>query len=75
MCSGVILIMTVYYFSRKKRLPVILFGTLTGFLALVLFNKYGSFIGAELPLNAFNTVGSVVLGVPFVVCMVILKFI
>ena len=46
----------------------------TGFIALVLVNKYGFMIGADIPLNTFNICGSAVLGVPFVVCLVIIEF-
>lgn len=52
-----------------------MYGAVTGLAALFLLNKYGCYIGAELPLDLFDLCGSAVLGVPFVVCLVILKFI
>lgn len=74
-CAAVVLIMIIYYGKRQKRFSTAIFGTLTGLAALVLVNKYGGIIGAELPLNTFNICGSAVLGVPFVACLVIIKYI
>lgn len=72
-CGVVILIMAVYYLKREKRLKALLFGSLTGLAALFILNKYGGNFDTELPLNTFNLCGSAVLGVPFVICFVILK--
>lgn len=72
-CGVVILIMAVYYLKREKRLKALLFGSLTGLAALFILNKYGGNFDTELPLNTFNLCGSAVLGVPFVICLVILK--
>ncbi len=73
-CAMAVLIMAVYYTSRKRRLRCILSGTLTGLVALFLINKYGVFIGADIPVNIFNLSGSIILGVPFVICLAVLEF-
>lgn len=73
-CAAVILIMLLYYIKRKRRLSSALFGMISGFAALVLMNKFGYFIGGELPLNTFNVCGSMVLGIPFVAAMIIIKY-
>lgn len=67
--------MVIYYSRQKKRLAHVLFGTMTGLAALVLVSHFGAPFGAGLPLNPFNLCGSALLGVPFVVCMIVLKFI
>ncbi len=73
-CATAVLIMLIYYMRRKSRISSFLFGSLTGLAALVLLNKYGIYIGADLPLNTFNICGSAVLGIPFVACMIIVKY-
>jgi hypothetical protein len=50
-----------------------LVGAVTGGAALFIVNKYGAFIGADVPLNLFNVMGSAVLGVPFVIFIVIMN--
>ncbi len=73
-CAAIVLIMLVYYCRRQKKFSTVAFGIITGLAALFLVNKFGGIIGAELPLNTFNVCGSAVLGVPFVACLVIIKF-
>lgn len=72
-CIAAAGIMLIYYIKRERKILSFLFGAVTGAAALIILNKYGSLIGAEIPLNIFNVGGSVVLGVPFVICLVILK--
>lgn len=72
-CIAAAGIMLIYYIKRERKILSFLFGALTGAAALIILNKYGGLIGAEIPLNIFNVGGSVVLGVPFVICLVILK--
>lgn len=72
-CAVAILIMIVYYMKCKKRLRAMIFGALTGLAALFILNKFGGNFDTELPLNTFNVIGSAILGVPFVICMVILR--
>lgn len=72
-CAAVIIIMLIYYIKRERKILSMLFGALTGAAALIILNKYGGVIGVDIPLNLFNLSGSVVLGVPFVICLVILK--
>ncbi len=74
-CAVVVLIMITYYSKRQKRFSTAIFGMLTGLTALILVNRYGGIINADLPLNVFNICGSAVLGVPFVACLVIIKYI
>lgn len=72
-CAVASLIMLIYYIKRKHKFTSALFGAITGITALIILNKYGSNIDAEVPLNIFNVCGSVILGVPFVICLVIIK--
>jgi len=74
MCVAVTVTMICYYKSRERKISSFLLGALTGMTALFLINKYGFHIGAEVPLNMFNLCGSIILGVPFVICTVIIKF-
>ena len=74
LCGAVAVIMVIYYFRREKKLLSFLTGAVTGGAALFIVNKYGLMIGADIPLNIFNTVGSIVLGVPFLIFLVIMNF-
>ncbi len=74
LCGIVVFIMIIYYFRRQKKLLSFIIGAFTGGAALFIVNKYGSLIGANIPLNLFNILGSVILGVPFVVFIVIMNF-
>ena len=74
LCGIVVVIMMIYYFRRQKKLFSFIIGAFTGGAALFIVNKYGSLFGAHIPLNLFNILGSVILGVPFVVFIVILDF-
>jgi len=72
-CGAAALTMAVYYITRCRRLRSLLYGSVTGLAALIVLAHYGNRFGLFLPLNAFNLSGSAVLGVPFVICQVILK--
>lgn len=72
-CGAVSVIMMIYYLRREKKVFSVLFGALTGIAALTIVNKYGGMLDIEIPLNLFNVGGSAVLGVPFVICLVILN--
>ena len=74
LCGAVIAVMTVYFFRREKKLLSFFTGAFTGCAALFLINKYGVFFGIVIPLNLFNISGSIILGVPFVVFLVIMNF-
>lgn len=74
-CAAALLAMFIYYKKSRRRAVRLLTGTLTGLAALFIVQRYDFLIGADIPLNAFNLCGSAVLGVPFVLCMVILRFI
>lgn len=74
LCGLVIIIMFVYYLKREKKLLSFLTGSFTGSAALFLLNRYGEMLGVSIPLNVFNISGSIVLGVPFVVFLVIMNF-
>lgn len=73
LCGVTMVIMFVYYIRRKRRLLSAFFGMFSGFAALLLVNRFGGCIGAELPLNLFNLCGSMVLGIPFVAFMIIVN--
>lgn len=72
-CAVPVLVMTIYYVRRRKRISTLLFGSMTGLAALLILDRWGGCFNTELPLNLFNVCGSTVLGVPFVICLVILK--
>lgn len=72
-CTAVVIIMVIYYLRRKKKIASLLFGALTGGAALLLINRYGDYLNLDIPLNLFNISGSLVLGIPFVICLVILR--
>ncbi len=74
MCAVAVLAMTIYYITRLKRGRTFIYGALTGFISLLLLNMFGNRLGIIMPLNIFNVSGSILLGVPFVICMVILNF-
>ena len=74
LCGIAVLAMTIYYFTRMKRFKTLLFGGMTGIIALFILNFFGESWGADLPLNLFNVCGSAVLGVPFVICVVVFNF-
>jgi hypothetical protein len=74
LCVSVIVIMTIYYIRREKKLFSFLTGALTGGAALFIVNKYGIIIDVDISLNLFNTFGSLILGVPFVIFLVIMNF-
>ena len=71
-CGMIILVMLVTYIKRKHKILSFIFGSLSGMTALFLLCRYGSFIGAEVPLNFFNLCGSGILGIPFVVFLAII---
>ncbi len=72
-CGAAVLIMLIYYLKREKKLISFLFGAISGAAALIILNKYGGIIGVNVPMNIFNFSGGVVLGVPFVVCLALIK--
>lgn len=74
LCAVAVIAMTVYYVTRLKRWRTFVYGALTGFVSLILLNIFGNGLGITMPLNIFNVSGSIILGVPFVICMVILNF-
>ncbi len=74
LCAIAALTMSIYYLTRFKRFKTLFFGTFTGITALLLLNSFGGGFGAALPLNIFNVCGSVVLGVPFLICAIVFNF-
>lgn len=72
-CAVTAVIMFIYYIRRKRRLLSAFFGVFSGLAALLLVNRFGVYIDAELPLNLFNICGSMVLGIPFVALMIIVN--
>lgn len=74
LCGIAAVIMIVYYYRRQKKLFSLFIGAFTGSAALFIVNKYGSIIGMDIPLNLFNISGSIILGAPFVLFLVIMNF-
>lgn len=61
------IIMLRYYAKRKHTVKSAFFGMLSGGTVLVIMHYFGSHIGFSPPLNLFNTMISLVLGVPGVI--------
>ncbi len=74
-CGVSAAVMVIYYLKRKHKITSAIFGTVSGITALLITNRFGGAVGADLPLNTFNFLGSAVLGAPFVAGMVIIKYI
>lgn len=74
-CGVSAAVMLIYYLKRKHKVTSAVFGSMSGIAALLIANRFGGAVGAELPLNTFNVCGSAVLGAPFVAGMVIIKYI
>ena len=72
-CFAAIVIMLIYYLKREKKILSMIIGIFTGGAALLIVNKYGIILGLDIPLNLFNVLGSVILGSPFVVFLVIMN--
>ncbi len=64
-------IMLVYYANRKHPLLSALFGMLSGGGCLLLLCFYGDKIGITAELNLFNTMISLILGIPGVILTVL----
>ena len=73
MCSASVIAMAVYYRSRKRKVRSVLFGSLTGLAGLLLLEHFGYAFGEVIPLNAINICGSLLLGVPFDLCLILLR--
>lgn len=73
-CGIVISVMVIYYLRREKKFLSFFIGAFTGGAALFIVNKYSSLIGMTVPLNFFNICGSIILGAPFVLFLVIMNF-
>ncbi len=61
------IIMLRYYAKRKHTIKSVFFGMLSGGMVLMLMHYFGSHIGFSPPLNLFNTMISLVLGIPGVI--------
>lgn len=73
LCAAVVVIMMIYYIRRERKLLSLIFGCITGLAGLMLLNKYGLYIGTDIPLNLFNVISSCVLGIPYVICIAVLE--
>ena len=73
MCCTAAAVMLFYYHSRKRKVRSVLFGSVTGFAGLLLLEHFGGVFGGEVPLNCFNVCRSLLLGVPFDLCIVLLR--
>lgn len=73
--AGIIcgIIMLFYYLKSGHPIKNALKGMITGGLLLVLVSYFGYKINIDLPLSFFNTIVSLVLGVPGVILLVVGK--
>ncbi len=58
------IIMIRFYAKRKSTVKSALIGMVSGGAALIILHYYGHYIGVSPPVNLFNTVVSLVLGIP-----------
>ncbi|MGN0613266.1 MAG: pro-sigmaK processing inhibitor BofA family protein [Porcipelethomonas sp.] len=61
------IIMLRFYAKRKNTVRSAFFGMISGGIALVLLHYFGGYIGFTPPVNLFNTMVSLILGIPGVV--------
>ena len=47
--------------------------TLLGAVSLLLLHHFQGYFGLVIPLNAFNLAGSMILGIPFLICLVVIR--
>lgn len=60
----IILIMLIYYGKRKHTVKSAFMGMFSGGTVLLLLHYFGGEFGFSPPVNLFNTIVSVVLGIP-----------
>lgn len=68
------IIMLRIYAKRKSTIKSALFGMLSGGAALILLHYFGGYIGFSPPLNLFNTMVSLLLGIPGLTLIVIANY-
>lgn len=64
-------IMLVYYSRRKHPVLSALFGMITGGGSLMLINFYGEKIGIFTEMNFFNTMISLIMGIPGTIMIIL----
>ncbi len=52
------------YAKRRKTIRSAFFGMITGGVSLLAIHYIGSYIGFTVPINLFNTIISLILGIP-----------
>lgn len=67
------LIMLIYYFKNKKKLRCLLFGTLSGAIALIVVHYLGTYLGELVPLSGLSIAVSLILGIPGVVMLIVIN--
>ena len=72
-CALSAVIMLIYYATRKNRLSSLVKGCILGLAALFILERFGEKYGINMPLNIMNVSGSALLGVPYLICVVLLK--
>ena len=65
------IIMLRIYAKRKSTIKSVLFGMVSGGTALISLHYFGGYIGFSPPLNLFNTMVSLLLGIPGVALILI----
>lgn len=71
--AAVCIIMSAHYLRARKPVRTALKGMISGALALILLNGWGGIIGLYLPINLFNTLISLVLGIPGVIALAVIE--
>lgn len=73
-CGCSVLAMAVYHRRRRRTFLSVLTGSLTGIAALMLTEKLTRGLDIEIVLSPFNIIGSLILGIPYSVILVIVNF-
>ncbi len=69
------IVMLVYYVKSGKPIRNSFKGMASGAVFLVLTHFFGGIFGIEMPLNLFNCMVSLVLGIPGIILIILSKFI
>lgn len=73
MCVLCALTVAVYIFTREKRFKAMILSVMTGLFALFILNYFGDKLKVNVPLNTFDVCGSMVLGVPFLIGVILIN--
>ncbi|OPZ18688.1 MAG: hypothetical protein BWZ04_02602 [Firmicutes bacterium ADurb.BinA205] len=73
-CAVSFIVMAVYYVRKRRTISSVISGALPGIVSLFLLEKASEMFSLSVTLNPFNIIGSLILGVPYVVIITIMNF-